>query len=283
MRPQSILTLALLALAACGSPAEPSLASGVAIAPTHAWAGSIVRVTAAAFRNGADGAVLQIGTETLPLSRIDNTTLAATLPSTMSGTFTPRLEAQGQVITLSPVTIGGYVEAFTLQPVLAWDVVVWPRDGGANVMGPSPEGLTLLRLDTRTVTSFDSIIDTDLLRGPGATNQDSIFLLRPRNSATLESWRILPTPERVAVHDMGSSGQSMRLGPNAWFGSSAHSYSTTIRAESSQPYVRTQVQAEETEGVLMSRRHDRATIQVDAAFDGVPVFDVPSGQVAYLI
>lgn len=279
------LVLSLAAVSGCTAPVQPDLSGPFAITPAEPWAGAAVTVSGPYFRDGGDGAVLRLGTVPISLTRVDDTSMTAVLPTTISGTFDPQLEVDGQVIGLDRITIVGYAETFEMQPQLGWDLVVWELGGGANVMGASPgRGLTLMRLDYRTVTTWDSLLDPELLRGPGVTYQDNVFLLRPWNSTALESWTLLPTPRRVAVHPgIPSYRQVMGLGPNAWFVSSHHEFSTYIRADSVQPYQQTSTRAEETEGVHMSPRGDRATIQVDRAFLGVPVFAVPSGDVAYVV
>lgn len=278
------LVLVLAAVSGCTAPVQPELSGPFTVTPAEPWAGGAVTVTGPSFRDGGDGAVLRLGTVSVSLERVDDTSMTAVLPPTLGGSFQPQLEVAGQVVELDPITIAGYAETFEVQPQLLWDVLVWPRDGRANVMGVSLEGLTLIQLDTRSVTTFDSLLDWNLLRGPGVTYQDNVFLLRPRNSAALESWTLLPTPRRLAVHaDIFSNRQVMRLGPNAWFVSSAHQFSTYTRADSAQPYQETDTRAEETEGVHMSPRGDRATIQVDRAWSGLPVYAVPSGDVAYVV
>ena len=183
------LFLSLAAVCGCTAPVQPDLSGPFAITPAEPWAGTEVTVSGPYFRAGGHGAVLRLGTVPISLTRVDDTSMTAMLPTTISGTFDPQLEVDGQVIGLDRITIVGYAETFEMQPQLGWDLMVWELGGGANVMGASPgRGLTLMRLDYRTVTTWDSLLDPNLLRGPGVTYQDNVFLLRPWNSTTLESW-----------------------------------------------------------------------------------------------
>lgn len=256
----------------------------VTVTPTTIWGGGAVLVRSAAFKPGGTGATIQVGGTSLILTRVDDSTMTTRLPNTVSGTVTPTAVVNGVTANLNALTVYGFAETVSYEPLLSEDVYVWPRDGHARIMGSTGEGggpnpgLAFIDLDTHAVSFLAGIAGTDALRGPGATYQDSIFLLRSSGSGNrpIEVWRLLPTPTLLESHpEIVASRQAMRFGPNAWFtsGSFWFSYPGGENTFASEP-----------EGVFMSPRHDRATITIDHAFTpGVPVFNVPSGTLAYSI
>jgi len=191
----------------------------------------------------------------------------------------------GEPVLLDPLTIYGYAGTFEMAPSLEWDIAVWPRNGHASIIGTSQGGLTLIELDTRTSRSYAGLGNVSGMRGAGMTYTDNGLLLYPDDSTSLELWSLsgVPTFLRSFPDLKSEPRQSMQLGPDAWFFSSHHEIWTSVRTDSTQPYQTVRLTAEETEGVHMSPRHDRATIQVDYSASGIPVFDSPSGQLAYFL
>jgi hypothetical protein len=156
-------------------------------------------------------------------------------------------------------------------------------------MGGSDAGLTFINLDAGTVTSFDSFIDLHYIHGPGATYQDSVFIVA-RAGSSLEAWRVLPTP--TLIDSVTQSGQcycrqAMQLGPNTlYMGAGGIGWEILTRPDSTQPWslaLQAPGGVSETEGAYISPRHDRATITVDGSLSGIPVFDAPSGSLAYYV
>ena len=287
-RSASVLLLACVLSCSDSSSTTVPPAATVTVSPTTLWGGGTLLVRSAAFKPGGTGATIQAGGMSLVLTRVDDSTMTTRLPNTLSGTITPTAVVSGVTVDLAALMVYGYAETVSYEPLFDEDVYVWPRDGHARIMGgyfyastggPVPDpGLGFIDLDTRAVTSFPGILNTNILRGPGATYQDSIFILKSSGNGPVEVWRLLPTPTLLESHPEVTSGrQALRFGPNAWFTSSNHSFSYPGFQFAGNA-------AEETEGVFMSPRHDRATITVDHVFvPGVPVFNVPSGTLAYSI
>ena len=287
MRPStSLYLLAILAPfagAGCNSATESDLTPAVRVSPSAPWAGSTIRLQSSAFVRDGDRAELWLGSTPLPLTRLDDTTLTAPLPDSAGGAYELRLVLDGEVVLLDPLTVIGYTGSYEIPPSLEWDVAVWPRNGHATIIGTSAQGLTLIDLDTRAVTSYPALADVSGMRGPGMTYTGSDLILYPDGATTLQAWWLSGGPRLVrAFPDLTAQPrQAMQLGPDAWFFSSHHTFWTSVRTDSTQPYQTVIVQAEETEGVHMSPRGDRSTIQVDYSASGIPVFDSPSGQTAY--
>lgn len=253
---------------------------------TEAWSGAEVPIVSRGFGGTWLLPSVWLDDVALAVRRLDDTTVAATLP-VASGPHSLTVRGLYTEPTTVPVTVYGYAGADDTYPDIIADVLVWPRTGHASVLGVSQLGLTLIDLDAKTVTVFDSLFDParcwDWLRGPGVTLFDSVFVVLPVGEGG-SLWHLGPDPFLVRSEGVPVSRQVLQLGPDTWLLSHHHSVEVISRADSGSPY-QTQVtfSAEETEGVHLSPRKDRATIRVDRAWGGVPVFDVPSGAVAYRI
>lgn len=252
------------------------------VSPSTAFAGSTVLIRGTDFRTRGTGAIVTVSDSDVPLIRIDDTTMSARLPVSAAGVLTPVLTLDGDRIPLTAITVFGFadMQAFNQQP---YEASVWPRTGHAVVMGLSVDlrNLLLFDLDAKSVTR-DSAIHIGPHR-PGPSYQDSVFLLRSAGD-TLEAWRLLPVPSRVAAYPGVGNGmdwEAMQLGPNQWLTSNKYDISTPAGG----------VAIVQPQGVYISPRHDRATVSALDASGGpslgtplaaIPVFAVPSGAVAYL-
>ena len=264
--------------AACSDSTTPGQAD-FTVSPSTAWAGSEVVVGSHALERASAPPVFRSGDSTLASRSVNDSTWAVTLPTTASGQVQLRLALDGDSVTLAPVTVLGFTGTRVFTVDFPWDLLVWPRTGDAGVLGGDLSGnLVLLNATTGAVTTVDSLFDVSLMRGPGVTTRDSTFLLRPRLSTSLEAWTPFPSPARTAEFaSITSTRQAMQFGPDAFFVSHNHQFEVTAPGGS---YTE---QAEETSGVIMSPTHERATIRVNDAWSGVPVFDVASGAIAYRV
>ncbi|HEU4699117.1 MAG TPA: hypothetical protein VFS40_08055 [Gemmatimonadales bacterium] len=278
--------LALAVLGACHPPEAPSDLGLTLTSPRVAWSEGEVRVHGADLR----GALAQSARaprlwvhDTLPLLtyRLDDTTLGGRLPALRAGTVPLALELDGVRHQFAPMQVAGFTDAFTLPGEVTWDLLPYHVGGHPAVIavggGPNAERRAgVYQLDTRTVTAFGPPVPWDVVRGPGVSYRPGVFLLKPVASDTVEAWTPWPTPRRVSTHPgVSFFRQLMELGPDTWFASSHHQF--TVSSPAGPSFER----AEETEGVHMSPRGDRATIRVDYDEAGAPVFDVPSGRLAY--
>ena len=107
---------------------------------------------------------------------------------------------------------------------------------------------------------------------PGPTYQPGVWLLASSTGETA-SWQLFPTPLLVQEYpEVTLNRYSMLLGSGEWWKSTQHQFSTTSGGD---------VQAEETDGGVMSPRLDRATQTAYRMYNGgagVPVFSVPAGE-----
>ena len=97
-------------LAACGSGSDPPAPGPFTITPTSAWSGNVVEVRGPGAA-GLTGAQLDVGPLTLPLARINDTTLSTTLPDTISA-YSKSPCANGESSALGQITVHGFVQSF---------------------------------------------------------------------------------------------------------------------------------------------------------------------------
>ena len=270
-------TLAICA-AACSESTTPSQAD-FTVSPASAWAGSEVTVAGHALVRTSAPPVFRAEDSTLTTRLVNDSTWAVTLPVTASGPVQLTLTLDRDTVTLAPVTVRGFTGTRVFTVDFPWDLLVWPNTADASILAGDLNGnLVLLNATTGAVTTIDSLLDFNLLRGAGPTTHDSTFLLRPRLSTSLEAWTLFPAPTRTdQFGTITSTRQAMQFGPDAFFVSHNHQFDVTA------PGGNYSEQAEETSGVIMSPAHDRATIRVNSDASGVPVFDVASGAIAYRV
>lgn len=269
-------------LGACNSRdavTPPPPASSFLITPSAAFAGSTVRIHGADFRSSLSGGAITIGDTDVTLTRVDDTTMSAEVPTTAGGVLTPVLKLDQRQVQLAPFTVFGFAETQTYDQY-PWGAVAWPRTGHAVIMGLAfGTDLDFIDLDAKTITSYPAMSGS-LRGGPGATYQDSVFVFS--RDGTPETWRVLPVPTRIAAYPGIDCGcwEAMQMGPDQWLTASKYTLSTPI----------TKLSIVEPQANYLSPRHDRAIIAGLDAYGGptvgtdvptVPVFAVPSGDVAY--
>ncbi|MGH7582238.1 MAG: YncE family protein [Gemmatimonadales bacterium] len=282
--------LAIAALAGCSSDAgtQPGhTITSVVMDPSPGWAGSSLSVHSPTFTASDTGMMLHLGDAMVPPTRVNDTTLSARIPTTsMGGTVTASLDIDGQSFPLGTLTIYGYTGSHTFPEGIVDDAYAWPRDGRAMIMGGAfQKGLAFFDLDANTETDF-SAVPAENMHGPGPTYQDSVFVVQAA-SDSFETWRVLPTPTLVATYPgIGAAWGAAQLGPTQWLQAGKNSIGTPAAC----------VGVDQPEGFYMSPRHDRAVVTVLALGgsggvacytptqpDGTPVFDAPTGAVAYTL
>jgi len=243
-------------------------------------------VTSARFIIGGAGATLKVGDSTLSLSRVNDTTLQATIPGTVAGTFAPRLNVGGQETPLAAITIYGYTETTPYAESMPWDIYVLPDAQHAKVMGGYVEngvgkGLAIIDLDSHQVTKVDGALDVNNQRGPGMTAQSGVYVMRAPGVQTTGAalWQLVPSPVNLgAITVPAGTRQLARLGALGWITTTSHTYSVYSGSTGG---LLSSGAAEEVEGIQFSPDGTRASFRVNRIDAGVPVFSLPEGTVAY--
>ena len=286
------LTLAIaIVLAACSSdPASPPQppTGEFTVLDNTLWPGESVRITSEDFETWGDDATLEIGDATVPMSRVDATTLEATLPSMLAGSVVPVLNFDGHSYDIDAITVAGFkrVDLPTDSPVV-WDAYLTMIGGVPYAFGGAPGGdLAVINLQAATVSTYP-IFDYETLRGPGVTWQDENWVFR--SDGGYELWDMSGAPSKVRDLPEAPLGVADRqvawLSENVWLSTTGNAWTILTRPDDQTPFVESETAPaliSEPEGIHLSPAGDRAVMRVDRILGGVPVFDAVMGEVAYV-
>lgn len=280
--------LALIGLlGACGSSesAAPPFDGPVSASPSQLWASNTLTLRAADFAAGGDDIEVIIGGVATAATRVDDTTFSVTVPAELGGRPTLVVRWRDVERTLAPVVVYGFDRVLTGSVLLPWDLRVLPGTESVVMAGDLSNNLVLWNLVTGAEQLVPGAHGLDRSRGPGPTPDPSIFLLSPPNAPFVERWRLFPTAERLDTLPVAPARQVLQLSQNVVFSSTAHDYWMLTRSDASAPFVEIyRERGEETEGVFLSPRGDRAAINIDGPVpNGVPVFDAATGAVAWRV
>lgn len=248
-----------------------------------------------------DGAEIEIGSESfatvkavriragdapdsLPLRRLSATRLAVRLPSLGQAAVDLHVELDGTAYPAGTVSLRGYTGYRELAEQFE-DLMLWPRTGASVITG-NLDGILLLDLASGIVVRYPGTgrYENGGVRGPGFTHIDGVFVASPDFEEPVETWRLLPSPEKIATHPLRASRQIMQLNENAWVLTHSRVYQIYTRSDATQPY---QMTLEETfegiDGLYMSPRGDRATLRFTGALTDLAVFDATTATVAYRV
>lgn len=286
----------LLLVAACG-PNEPMFREPepFQVLDLPAWSGGEVRVTSAAFAWSAALPTVLISDKAAPVTRLDSITVAVRLPIA-SGTLSLRVKAPGVDPLPRDIRLAG-LDTGWVGPALASLPEVWPT--GSPV--PSIVAITgghLVQLDLRfgTVAQLlpESMVDARCVTVPGLAVDPNILVVASSSDSVcgaLEAWAIRPRP---SVKDSGpafgyvfpfqTAGPVFYLGSGRWLLSRVNQDSimlATRGANGSYTYTGLPYRPSTEMRFKVSPRGDRAL--PTGMFGSAPVFDLPSGAVAYTI
>lgn len=281
----------LLAALGCTSPSTTG-GDGYALVLGHPWPGATATVSGPGLADVASSAVLLLDEVTLPLERSGATTMQAVVPEEVHGFPVATLRIDDEEHALGTVRIAGFVgsrrytagaAAFTSE---AYPV---PWLGEPVVVGGVGFGLGTVNLATGAVGYLAGVLREETQRGPGVTSQPGVLVLN--GGEGYRRWTIGPAgPALVAEHPelQGPSRDLVRLGPDAWLRGTETEIQVIERVFGSGTWVTNGIPSTPTAGNYLSPSglHGMlgAVIRDGAGeWEGVPVFDAPSGHLAYTI
>ncbi|HEY4100297.1 MAG TPA: hypothetical protein VGM20_05400 [Gemmatimonadales bacterium] len=302
--------MAALLVAACSSNSPDQTttppATTFTVGPHDIWAGSTVTIRSSAFHGAIDTTgVAQFNGTSLVLHRVDDTTLSVNLPpSTMAGSYPLSLQFAAVVKTLDPITVYGYADSTSYPIQNDWDTYAWPRGTPhAMVMGTDDSDIIhVVNLDTHAITPIRGLGGHGGfgfgLYGPGFTYADDSALIvqgpdEPFSGPPQAFFRVrLDSPTVLVplsppnVFLDGPVRDIMRLSPTTWFVAGKAGGYVVANVDSTAPEggtpTTTLALIGNGTGTYISPRHDRATGTPDLSGSaGIPVLDLPSGNVAF--
>jgi len=223
----SAVSVLIGGLAACAGD-QPTATRAAPLNPriviTPQWAGGEVGVTSRSFTAGEPSPILVAGAESLPVWRIDDSTVAARMPST-GGTYFLEVTQGVTSATLGPVVLDGFRGEAT-GPYMSGKVFLLnPGDPNPLVLASGDSGALVLDVAANTVveTIPDSISSPDCASSPGASYRGPTYFVFGGAIAGIcqqpITWHAYPA---LAVMDTsplrGFDWDVMaEVGPSRWF------------------------------------------------------------------
>jgi hypothetical protein len=280
LRTATAATLPLLS--ACDHPSAPVL-HDVSVSVSEAWSGQEILVRSQGFSRAVELPRVRLDTLQLLVRRVDDTTVAASLPPTagfhtlaVEGTSLSPFETVIRVYGFAGMSEGPRVTGYLLQ---------YPPAGPMAFVANGDTGLVLADLQSGATQTFPSSIHAPwCMRGAGPSYNPAEVLLRTGPEPftcgnRTQVWSLQDTPTLVDSTGLSTPRLMARLAQNAWLVSTHHMICTYGLGNPGSCLT-----MEETNAIRISPRADVAVPLIHYAFGaGVPVFDAASGLPRYSI
>lgn len=279
----------LAILAACTDSTDPEpVPPGFAVTPAMQWAGGELRVRSTYFRGLTDLPEVTAAGEPMAVTRLDDSTVAATLPGLVSQEAEIAVAVGETTQIVDTVRVVGFSTHWVTNPTAFGNPVLVHSTGGPfGIAGVFPQptmGATaLVALDQRITQSVSGVtpVDWGMLRAVGATYDSSRYILRD-SSGTIAEWRLIPGP--TLVDTVPSFLQSpfaritFRLSETVWV--NTHNHTTDVIRTGLPTYA---VSIEDPYRITMSGAADRAILSGGYPAAGAVVFRMSTGDTAYRV
>lgn len=217
------LVWAVLPLA-CGEPTRAPEPFTIRLVANDVWSGGELQLVAAAFVPPASLPAVLLDGDSLPVRRIDDTTIAARLP-VAAGTFSLRVVRSRDMALLGDVVLHGFRDE-VVGPFLSGRVYVL-QPGLPLIIGAGNSGAAVvdLRFNTIAQTIPDSVHSPDCVWSVGPSYQPGWFVFEGRDAAGVcgppSLWSIAPSLQLVDALPGWSWPVSWYVmavpGPRRWF------------------------------------------------------------------
>lgn len=196
----------LILMVGCQDPADAPPAFTPVLLETSLWSGGELPLTAPWFAPPEPLPIIILGSDTLPLRRVDDTTIAARLPLA-TGVFLVRAIVGAHSLWLGDVTLHGFRDDVA-GPYMS-GLSYWLPGGTPSVVAGGDSGAVIvdLRLGT-TRTIPDSIYSPDCAMSVGPTLRPERFVLEGMVGGVCgrpKLWAILPQPQLLDSSPIGGS------------------------------------------------------------------------------
>ncbi|MGE5762280.1 MAG: YncE family protein [Gemmatimonadota bacterium] len=256
---------------------------------TDLWSGGQLSVTATAFIPPATLPTILLGADTLPVARLDDTTVSARLPG-LTGSFDLRVAQGRSSSVLGPVTLHGFADARALSGL--WGVLTALGGGTPLVFGSGTRSVVLADLRYGTLLDYADSLHSPLCDwGPGATFLptrlvlEQLDTLSPVLACKVSTWTLTPSSaQRVDTGPSWTGGRIVaEIAPARWLFSKKHDFDL-VECDSTGCHATVLGSCGQLDGVTISPRGDR--VAPDMYWDcgqRVPILDAPSASIAYRV
>jgi hypothetical protein len=176
-----VAAVSLVAAACSGTTTGPVPLGEITVLDRSVWSGGTVRIRSGDFRTFGDGAVLDIGSESLALERLDETTLVAILPALPSMVLEPTVRFDGFSFPVQSISVAGFVDAELVPDASSWfgDGQLAMLNNQPHAIGFTSRDLVLVNLLTGVTNSYPNLHDFRMPYGPGPTWDPAIWIVDP--------------------------------------------------------------------------------------------------------
>lgn len=275
-------------LAACSESVEPPPPAFV-VAPGTQWSGGALTLRSPYFVDRDPLPVVTAGAETLAVSRLDDSTLATTVPLGPSGPVTLSLARGSRRDSVATVQRVGFSGKRTVTPALFGELLATDSAGTPFVLGGSFTGtanrepIVRLRVVQGTSQVFTLRQPSNTQYGMAPSIIPGAFTVRDATDSIRLATLLTDAPAIIdSMHGWGTgfTRQVSLVNPGAWLVTQSHN--TFVRYDTGG--APTLVPTESPWAVYMSPRGDRttlATVVAQVVDGGVPVWDNATGSVSY--
>lgn len=282
------LPLIVLALISCTEISETPTPT-ITLDVDHHVAGSSLLIRSRGFRSRLPSVMAD--STPLIVTVANDTTVMTQLPTNVRGPV--RIQVNGADVAV--LDVRGFVSFRPRTIDLQGNPYQYPRHGPASLIlsaGNRWDSLTIFQFlpgtgELRPLVS-GYMLDNVNTRSIGPTHNPDVFLLQPAaldpvepwRNRTLEAWNLNGVPTRVAeFRNMENYRYAAQLNDSIFL----HAFHHTVRASKLGVGRVYEDGYEETNGIVLSPRGDRAAIKVHGSPTGPPVFNALTGHPAYHI
>lgn len=276
-------SLVVLALTGCSDAASPPEAPTGVVTPLAQWSGGALQLRVTGYATETPILVAD-GTDTLALSRLDDSTFALRVPDGPSGAVSLDLRFGRQTVPVGSVQRVGFRGGQSISPGFYGELITAHRGTTPVVVGASMTAgndgpIQALDLGSMTVTAYPGLFAAEYYGISPTFRPDQFVVL---DSARVPAiWQLWPTP--VKIDTIGSRPpavrQLARLSDSVWLSTSSH-YSWTRRG-STTVIPALSLQTESPWAIFISPTGNLAISALAVGQPGVHVFNAQTGDTAY--
>ncbi len=290
MKPVLVSLASLLGLLGCNDPPVGLPSEDPVIVPSRQWSGAEVTIQGALVESGLPRFSIRTADSVLAWRRVDDSTIAVTLPGVSSGSIALSYQSSRGTRPLGTVEVTGFKDARDIAGIVYPPVRRWPDANGQQVLGHINTGgqFAPVVLDPRTgsLKSFPGLSTAGVPIYLGTSYQQGLLLV-PKRDLT-ERWRLEPLPTLIDSLPF-SGGILFQVADSAFVFSQLNvdptSSGTIIGRGGS--WVRTFQDFRPLSHMYYSPSANRAASGVNCCSGlnnpAIPVLDMTTGDVAYRI
>lgn len=264
-----LMLLNCLAILFTGCAGEgPWEGAAVTVNSRYAWSEGTIRITSAAFSSNNTPTV-SIADSVVAVTRLDDTTVSAAVPSVAAGPTAIRVEYLGARPRTGELETAGFADRRS-GPAFGGYMLPLPQSGPSIVMRGSTE---IIRLDLESLTQQAlpiSPVQPACGRGIGASFVSGSIVVAESSGCRVRQWQLVPAVSSMDTISLPVDRFVAALAPGVWLSAMHHQVCVTRTDGAAGTCVG---QQEETHRVRFSPDGRIAFTSANNSVGGVAVFD----------